>query len=84
MEDRILDAPTWSILSYPRIGIEPQPQPDGDVSWTVPPTDGNAHIRAQVLSLFDGSVSTLDDDVSFEVSYVVTLRDDGGLDIRAV
>ncbi|WP_210479962.1 hypothetical protein [Naasia sp. SYSU D00948] len=84
LDDRILGAPRWSIASYPRIGIQPQVLDDGTFAWTVPPTEGTAHIRVSVLSLFDGSVSELDEDVPFRVAYVLALRDDGGLDIRAV
>ena len=84
LEDRILDAPEWSIESYPRIRIEPRVSEDGTFAWTVPPADGTAHIRVRVLSLFDGSVVDLDEDVPFRVAYVIALRDDGGLDIRAV
>ncbi len=84
LEDRILDAPEWSITSYPRIGIESRVAEDGTFAWVVPPTDGTAHIRVRVLSLFDGSVFDLDEDVPFRVAYVLAMRDDGGLDIRAV
>jgi hypothetical protein len=33
----------------------------------------------QVRSLFDGSVSTFDEDVPFTVSYTITFPGDGGL-----
>lgn len=84
LDDRILEAPEWSIASYPVIGIEPLVTPDGTFTWAVPATEGTAHIRVRVLSLFDGTVSDLDEDVPFRVAYLLGLRDDGGLDIRAV
>jgi hypothetical protein len=82
VQDRVLDAPRWSISAYPQIGIQPGAAVDGSFAWTVPSTPGTAHIRVRVVSLFDGSVYTLDEDVPFEVSFVVTLRNDGGLDMR--
>jgi hypothetical protein len=82
IEDRVLDEPEWSLVSYPGIGIQPGLAPDGSLSWSVPRTPGTAHIRVRVVSLFDGSVYTVDEDVPFEVSFLLTLRKDGGLDIR--
>ena len=82
IEDRVLDAPEWSVTAYPQIGIQPGLAPDGTFAWSVPPTPGTAHIRVRVVSLFDGSVYTVDEDVPFDVSFVLTMREDGGLDIR--
>ncbi|WP_210508006.1 hypothetical protein [Naasia sp. SYSU D00057] len=82
IEDRVLDAPEWSVTAYPQIGIQPGLAPDGTFAWSVPPTPGTAHIRVRVVSLFDGSVYTVDEDVPFDVSFVLTMRGDGGLDIR--
>jgi hypothetical protein len=78
VDDRILDRPQWSIAEYPAIEIVP-----ADGAWLVSPTPGTAHITVDVVSLFDGSVSTLDEDVTFEVAYRIELRDDGGVEIRA-
>lgn len=78
VDDRILDRPQWSITAYPEIDISP-----ADGGWLVSPTPAIAHITVDVVSLFDGSVSTLDEDVPFEVSYRIELRDDGGVEIRA-
>jgi hypothetical protein len=84
LEDRVQDEPQWSIVSYPDIAIEPGVGDDGAFAWFVPPATGVAHIRVEVVSLFDGSVSTLDEDVDYEVLYAITLREDGGLDIRGI
>lgn len=84
LEDRVQDEPRWSLVAYPEIRIEPGVGDDGKFAWFVPPTPGVAHIRVDVVSLFDGSVSKLDEDVDFQVLYAITLRKDGGLDIRAI
>lgn len=83
LDDRVLEAPAWSIVSYPRIGIEPGIGDDGVFGWFVPPTPGTAHIVVKVVSLFDGTVSVVDEDVQFTVLYRIAIREDGGLDLRA-
>jgi hypothetical protein len=84
LEDRVQDAPEWRIVSYPDIEIQPGVGDDGTFAWFVPPAQGVAHIRVDVVSLFDGSVSTLDEDVDYNVQYAITVREDGGLDIRGI
>ncbi|MCU1437449.1 MAG: hypothetical protein JWP66_536 [Naasia sp.] len=78
LEDRVIERPDWSIASYPEIDIV-----RAEEGWLVPPASGAAHITVDMVSLFDGTVSTVDEDVPFEVSYRITLRDDGGVEIRA-
>ena len=38
----------------------------------MPTASGTAHLVVDVQSLFDGSVSTFDEDVPFEVDYLIT------------
>ena len=82
VQDRVTGAPTWSIAGYPEIDLQPGATPAGDFAWTTA-SGGVAHIRVDVMSLFDGTRSTLDEDVPFTAAYAVTIRSDGGLDIRA-
>ena len=37
----------------------------------IPKTAGTAHLRVDVQELFDGSVSTFDEDVPFEVEFAI-------------
>ncbi|MCU1413410.1 MAG: hypothetical protein JWN80_750 [Microbacteriaceae bacterium] len=74
--DRIQDAPTWSMVTDPVIQITPGNAP---ATWTIPPTAATAHLVVTVQSIFDGSVSTFDRDVPFDVSFVVTFQADGTL-----
>jgi hypothetical protein len=83
LDDRILAPPTWSIVSYPQIGIEPQVT-DGTFTWAVPAAEGTARISARVLSLFDGTVADLNEDVPFRVAYVLAISEDGDIEIRPV
>lgn len=78
--DRLQDAPAWSIVSYPIVTIVPGESPG---SWQIPETGGLAHLRVKVKSIFDGSLSTFDDDVPFTVRYVITFAGDGSPVITA-
>ncbi|MCU1570310.1 MAG: putative exported protein [Naasia sp.] len=81
LQDRVLAPPTWKIASYPQVTIQPgRPSREGPV-WSVPSASGVARLSADVVSLFDGTVSSADQDVRFAVSFEVTIRPDGGLDI---
>lgn len=78
--DRIQDSPTWSIVSYPIVQIVPGNEPG---SWQVPETGALAHLTVKVKSIFDGSLSTFDQDVPFTVSYLITFGADGSPVITA-
>jgi hypothetical protein len=62
------------MASYPKLAIVPGPAIG---QWQVPPTPGAAHLKVKVRSLFDGSLSTFDEDVPFTISYLITFSDSG-------
>ena len=68
MGNRIITLPAWSITQYPEVSLRAG---DRSGDWIVPSTPGTAHLVVDVRSLFDGSVSTFDEDVPFSVSYQV-------------
>lgn len=68
MGNRIITAPAWSITQYPEVSLRAG---DRSGDWIVPATPAVAHLVVDVRSLFDGSVSTFDEDVPFTVSYAV-------------
>ncbi len=79
--NRVASTPVWSILEYPTITIEPDP---GSGSWLVRDAELVAHLTVDIQSLFDGSISTFDDDLSFTASYRVTIgADDMTLRVEA-
>jgi hypothetical protein len=80
ISDRIQDAPQWAMVSYPRVTIVPGTNTD---TWVVPTTTGRAHLTVRVKSIFDGSLSTFDEDVPFTVGYTVTFQPGGSLLITA-
>ena len=69
IENRVVSTPEWSIVAYPEVRVEAGAEFD---TWTVPSTPGIAHLVVDVQSLFDGSISTFDEDVPFEVDYLIT------------
>ncbi|MBX3100840.1 MAG: hypothetical protein KF761_14845 [Salinibacterium sp.] len=81
ISNRIVSTPQWSIAQYPRVTLAAGPDPG---TWLIPRTDAAAHLVVEVKSLFDGSVSTFDEDVRFSSSYVVTILPDGQLLIKGI
>jgi hypothetical protein len=72
--DRIASDPAWSIESYPTLTILA-----GQDSWIVPNAAGTAHITVDIRSLFDGTVTTLDASVPFDVTFSLTIEPDGAV-----
>ncbi|MET1053138.1 MAG: hypothetical protein ABWX65_10910 [Mycetocola sp.] len=72
IDDRISGDPVWSIDDYPEITIEA-----GTDSWEIPAVDGDARLRVDVQSLFDGSITPYDDEVPFSLIGSVYVMSDG-------
>lgn len=68
--NRIVSDPEWTIAAYPELQISPGASYG---TWVAGPAPGTAHLVVDVRSLFDGSVSTFDEDVVFEVTYTATI-----------
>ena len=81
MSNRIVSTPAWSISQYPAVTIVPGDEPG---TWLMPDTPAAAHLVVDVRSLFDGSVTTFDEDVPFTMSYLITLDRGGKLFIQAL
>lgn len=79
LSNRVESVPEWSMVDYPRVTIEPGQEPG---TWVIPGAQGNAHLRVEVRSLFDGTVSTFDEDVPFALDWVITFDGDR-VDIQA-
>jgi hypothetical protein len=71
--NRVVSDPVWTMAAFPELEIEPGTEFG---TWRAGPASGTAHLVVDVQSLFDGTVSTFDEDVIFEVTY--TGRIDGG------
>ena len=75
IDDRISGDPAWSMDEYPEVAIEA-----GTESWVIPSASGTAHLNVDVQSLFDGSITTYDDDVPFSVVGSVYVMSDGSVE----
>jgi hypothetical protein len=77
IDDRVQGEPSWKIATYPPVTIVA-----GPAGWTMPQSQGAAHLSVMVQSLFDGSVDQRETDEPFSVSLSqITIRPDGALDI---
>jgi hypothetical protein len=78
VDDRLTGPPSWELVDTPKVEVVP----GGAVGeWRVPSAPGTARVTAEVISLFDGSRSALDETVPFQVSYRIELDDSGSLQI---
>lgn len=68
--NRVHTTPEWSISQYPSVEIVPDTTKG---MWLVPTVSATAHLTVEEQSLFDGSISTIDEDVPFSLSYTITL-----------
>lgn len=72
IDDRVTSAPVWTIIEYPVVTLAAT-----DSNFEMPQTPGVAHVQVEVQSLFDGEVSTLDQDEPFSMGLTVTLSPSG-------
>lgn len=73
IENRVVSDPTWTIAEMPTATIAAS---DRIGIWAVSPAAGVAHLSVQVQSLFDGRVSTLEQDVPFQAGYLIAFDGD--------
>jgi hypothetical protein len=71
--NRVASTPEWSIVDYPDVTVEAGFEFG---TWLVAAEDGVANLTVDVQQLFDGSVATLDDDIEFTATYLVTISAD--------
>jgi hypothetical protein len=76
--NRLDSTPAWSMVEYPTAVLEPGDTPG---QWSAKTVDAVAHITADVKSLFDGTVSSLNEDVPFASSYVIYVGYDDSLSV---
>lgn len=77
VDNRIVTEPAWEIARYPAVALAPS-----GAGWQIPATDASAHLTVRVQSIFDGTVSTLSEDVPFAIKGTVTTLPDGTLSVR--
>lgn len=72
--NRIVGEPTWSIEAYPTINITP-----GEDSWVSKDVVALLRITGEVQSLYDGSISELNETVEGKFSVRIHFRADGSI-----
>jgi len=77
IDDRITSPPVWSISAYPSVTLAA-----GERSFEMVSSPGQAHIVVEVQSLFDGEISTRDEDVPFSMGLSVVVQPGGSLAIQ--
>ncbi|MFC6356229.1 hypothetical protein [Luethyella okanaganae] len=77
IDDRVVGLPSWSMLEYPIVTLT-----GGKTAFEMPPTSGTVHVVVEVQSLFDGEMSTVDEDKPFEIALAVVIRPNGSLAIE--
>lgn len=78
VDDRVTSTPTWSMTAYPPVALKPT-KTSG--VWIVKRAAGRAHLEVEAQSLFDGQAYDIDEDVPFDVEYLVTIGADNNLTI---
>ncbi len=73
LSNRVEGIPKWTMSRYPEITIDPGNNPG---TWVVSEAQGAAHLKVDVRSLFDGTLSTFDEDVQFALNWVMTINND--------
>jgi len=74
--NRVIDGPTWKMADSPEITLQPD-----DEGWKIAPTPATVHVELDVKSLYDGSVSHVDEDVPFDVDGTIRFLPDGSASI---
>ncbi|MCS5735419.1 hypothetical protein [Herbiconiux daphne] len=74
VNDRIASDPAWSIEHYPTLTILA-----GQNTWVVPNAAGSARIAVDIRSLYDGTVTTLDASVPFDVTFSLSIQPDNSI-----
>jgi hypothetical protein len=84
IRDRITAPPVWTMTAMPEVALRPASDDPADLDWVVPSTVGTAHIEVPVRSLYDGTVTELDEDVPFSVSWRVSVDEQEGVRIQGL
>lgn len=73
--DRVASVPAWSVADDLVIDVGP----GADLGTWLVPISVTSHLVVDVRSLFDGSVSTFDEDIPVSATYLVTVGADDSL-----
>ena len=77
VHNRLAGLPHWSIDQAPKVDVVPSGE-----GWAIPETDGKAHIVVDIQSIYDGSITHLDEDVPFTLVGTIDISANGAASIR--
>lgn len=77
--NRIVGEPTWMMVDYPVVNVTP-----GTTSWVVRKAVGHVRLTGEIQSLYDGTVSKLDEVIAFKTNLDIVVRPDGSLSMTIV
>lgn len=68
--------PAWSVVTSPKVTVRAH-----GAGWVIPSAQGLAHVKVEMQSIYDGTLSMRDEDVAFVVSGEITMQPDGSASI---
>ncbi|HLP23295.1 MAG TPA: hypothetical protein VK139_04550 [Microbacteriaceae bacterium] len=77
VDDRVVGDPSWSLVSTPAVSLTPE-----SGAFSMPRSPGLAHLSVPVERLYDGTQTTIEQDIEYTVSLVVSVLDDGSIAIQ--
>lgn len=77
--NRLVGEPAWSVLSYPEVNVVPS-----ETGWVVRDAIAQVELKGELQSLFDGSVTPLDEIIDANFNLDITIAPDRSLLISIV
>jgi hypothetical protein len=77
--NRLVGEPTWSVVTYPEVNVVP-----GETGWVARNAIAKVELKGEIQSLFDGSITPLDEIIDANFNLNITIQPDRGLLISIV
>ena len=77
--NRLVGEPTWSLVAYPEISIVA-----GDTGWVVRNAVATVELTGELQSLYDGTITPLDEMIDANINLDITIAPDGSLLISVI
>jgi hypothetical protein len=77
--NRLVGEPTWSLVAYPEISIVA-----GDTGWVVRNAIATVELTGELQSLYDGTITPLDEIIDANINLDITIAPDGSLLITVI
>jgi hypothetical protein len=68
-DPRLASSPTWSIVTYPVVALQPTATPG---EWSVPQAIGTARLQVDIVDTYDGTIYPFDTQVEFSLGFIAT------------